>query len=44
MTRPMSVSDRVRSALGDNPRDPNYEVEERRRRRIRRWPRPRIRF
>ncbi|MGC4108060.1 MAG: hypothetical protein QM753_17190 [Thermomicrobiales bacterium] len=44
MTRPASVVDRVRSALGDSPRDPNYDVEERRRRRIHRWPRARIRF
>lgn len=45
MTRPMGVVDTVRSALGDHPRDPNYDVEElRRRRRMHRWPRPRIRF
>ncbi|MGB3306435.1 MAG: hypothetical protein WBA63_09650 [Thermomicrobiales bacterium] len=42
MTQPMGVSDRVRSILGDNPRDPNYEQEEKRRRRMRRWPRPRM--
>ncbi|MGN6483512.1 MAG: hypothetical protein ACTHMX_03840 [Thermomicrobiales bacterium] len=44
MTQPAGMVDRVRSAFGDHPRDPNYDVEERRRRRIRRWPRPRIRF
>jgi len=43
MTKPLNMSERVLEFLGvDSPRLPDSEAEEkRRRRRLRRWPRPR---
>jgi len=45
MTQPIGFGDRVRSMLGDSPREPDSakEEERRKRRRMRRWPRPRMR-